>query len=259
MSNKTKVETILETQFDKSKSKNLVKYFTALTQNLEQGKWEDSLVNAGKFVEVSIKIILIHVGQNLPANEKDFKVGSSIDKIRQLGAVNLKSYGLRLQIPRACSFIYDITSNRGGRHHSNEFDPNEMDASTVSTLCSWILAELVRFCASNNLSVDEAHKLVISITERRYPVFEEIEDRIYVDGTKHRSARQCALLILYRKYPNRTDKYDLYDLVEKNGYQRSNCRKAVDSIKQYIDETYDGIVLRKRGLKEAEKILQKSV
>ena len=260
MSNKTNIETILETQFDKNASIDLVKYFNALIQDLKQSKWEESLVNAGKFVEVTIKMVLIYAGQQLPAREKDFKVSSSAEMIMRLSATDIKSDGLRLQIPRACTFIYDITSNRGGRHHSNEFNPNEMDAFTVSTLCSWILAELVRFCASNNLSIDEAHKLVNSITERRYPVFEEIGDRIYVDNTKHRSARQCALLLLYRKYPNRIDKHDLYRLLEKNGYQSSKRYKALYNIEQYIDidDDYD-ILLRKRGIEEAEKILQKSV
>ena len=261
MSSQKNIETILETKFNKGKSNDLVKYFNALIQNLEQGKWEDSLSKASKFIEVTIKMVLIYAGQQLPANEKNFQVGGCIDKIMRLSDNDISSNGLRLQIPRACRFVYDITSNRGGRHHSDEFDPNEMDASTVSTLCSWILAELVRFCASNNLSIDEAHKLVISITERRYPIFEEIGDRIYVDNTKHKSAKQCALLILYKRHPDRISQHDLHRLLKKNGYQPSNCYKAVGSIKQYIDDDiFDGgIVLRKRGLEEAEKILQKSV
>lgn len=260
MSSKTSIVKILETKFDKSKSNDLVKYFSILTQDLEQGKWEDSLVSAGKFVEITIKLLWVYAKRQLPANEKDFSAGKYAHNITQLSVNDISSNGLRLQIPRACSFIYDITSNRGGRHHSNEFDPNEMDASTISILCSWILAELVRFCASNNLSIDEARTLVNSIIERRYPTFEEIEDRIYVDKKYHKSANQCALLILYRKHPDRIQQYDLRRLLKNNGYQMPNCYKAVDSIKRYIDDDGLGsIVLRKRGIEEAEKILQKSV
>ena len=57
-------------------------------------------------------------------------------------------------------------------------------------MCSWILAELVRFCASNGLSPDEARKIVESVIERRYPIFEEIEGRIYVEKVMARPKKE---------------------------------------------------------------------
>jgi CheY-like chemotaxis protein len=47
---------------------------------------------------------------------------------------NTLSDSVRLTIPRACRFIYEIASNRGARHDADEVAANEMDANAVTAL-----------------------------------------------------------------------------------------------------------------------------
>ncbi len=255
----SKLEAILntlDTKFDKRKAATLVNYFSGSVQKLEEGDWENSLVKSGKFVEVAVKLLWTFADETLPKARK-FKASAYAQKIIDQGAIaEISSDGVRLQIPRACIFLYDITSNRGGRHDSDEFDPNEMDAFTASTLCSWILAELVRFCASNNLSPEEARKMVDSIIERRYPIFEEIDGRIYVDNDKHKSATDCALMILYKKFPERMDRKKLAEAVKRHRYGKSALK--FERLAPFIDSDGSGnILLRGTGRKKVEQILSK--
>ena len=247
---------ILEVKFDKRKSASLVNYFSSSVQKLEECDWEGSLIQAGKFVEVVVKLLWIFAGKTLP-RAKDFKASAYAQKvIDQVSATEIPSDGIRLQIPRACIFLYDITSNRGGRHDSDEFNPNEMDAITTSAICSWVLSELVRFCTSNSLSPNEARKIVESLIERRYPIFEEIEGRIYIDKNRHKSALQCALMILYMKFPKRMHRSNLFEAVERHGYTKSAMKFG--RLSPFIDSDDQGnVLLRASGRKKAEHILAK--
>lgn len=256
MSNKDSIKNILGARFDKRKVDSLIDHFCAAIQNFEEGKWEYSLVKSGKFVEVAIKLLWAFAGNPIP-RERKFRAGLYSQKIiDQTDSSVIHSDGVRLQVPRACIFLYDITSNRGGRHDSDEFDPNEMDAITASALCSWILAELVRFCASSVMSPNEAHEIVDSVIERRYPIFEEIDGRIYIDNEKYKSAPQCALMILYKKYPNRMSKNELVEAVVRHNYKKTAMK--LERLSPYIDIDRDGgILLRSNGRQKVDEMLSK--
>ena len=103
----------LKSKFDKGRSNTLVSYFAASIQKLEQGDWENSLVKSGKSVEATIKLIWTFAGKTLPRG-KSFKAGVYAQKIinGEITSTEISSDGVRLQIPRACIFLYDITSNR---------------------------------------------------------------------------------------------------------------------------------------------------
>ena len=255
MSNTNQMLNILKVRFDEDRASTFIDYFSNSIRELEQGEWENSLVQSGKFVEATIKLLWVFAGKMLPPQEKSFKVGTYAQKIvDQVSTNKIQSDGVRLQIPRACIFLYNITSNRGGRHDSDEFDPNEMDAVTVSSLCSWIFAELVRFCFSNTISPDEAKKIVESITERRYPFFEAIGERIYIDNSQHNSAIQCALMILYKKFPNRMQKSELIEAVTRHKYKKSAIKFS--RLLPFIDvDENNNILLRVTGRKKVERLL----
>ena len=254
MSAQDQVKNLLSQKFEEKRVASTIKYFLAVVQKFEEGDWENSLSKAGKFVEATVKLLWTLAGKTLP-RAKDFKAGAYAQKIiDQISTTEITSEGVRLQIPRACIFLYDITSNRGGRHDSDEFDPNEMDAITASALCSWILAELVRFCASNGLSPDEARKIIESVIERRYPIFEEIDGRIYVDNEKHKSALQCALMILYKKFPERMNRDELAEAVKRHRYGKSALK--FERLSPFIDSDNGGnMLLRATGRKKVEQIL----
>lgn len=243
----------LKSTFNYDYSKKIVGYFSRSIQKFDQGDWEHSLVQTGKFVEVVIKTIWQFSGNTMPKKEKEFKVGDYVQKIMKLPKSKIHD-GLRIQIPRACIFLYDITSNRGGRHDSNEYDPNEMNATTAVRLCSWILAEFLRFCIKKDVSPSQVHSIIQSIIKKRYPFFEEIEGRIYVEKKIYKSVNECAILILYKKYPQRLSKEELIFHITRNGHKKSSINFS--RLSPFIDKDDNGIVLRLiSGVKKAEKII----
>ena len=229
-----------------------------LGQKFEEGDWETSLTKAGKFIEAVIKLLWVFAGKELPEKQKEFKATIFAQKIiTQVTTATISDDGIRLQIPRASIFVYDITSNRGGRHDSDEVNANEMDSSTVLPVCSWILAELFRFSAKNLMSIEETKKIIDSLTERRYPIFEEIDGRIYVDSKKFKSAPECSLLILYKIYPKRISKDTLINFLKRHNFKQSAVK--FERLSSYLDiDENDNILLRATGRRKAEEILNKN-
>jgi len=257
MNSEDQIKNLLSQKFEAKRVNSVISHFVSCIQKFEEGDWETSLAKAGKFIEAVIKLLWVHAGKSLPAKQKDFKATAFAQKIiDQINTATIPDDGVRLQIPRASIFVYDIVSNRGGRHDSDEVNANEMDSSTVLPVCSWILAELFRFSAKNLINIEEAKKVIDFLTERRYPIFEEIEGRIYVDNKKFRSAPECSLLILYKIYPKRISKNTLVDLLKRHNFKQSAIK--FERLSPYIDIDGNGnILLRATGRRKAEEILNK--
>jgi hypothetical protein len=163
---------------------------------------------------------------------------------------------LRLTIPRACRFVYEIASNRGARHDADEVAANEMDANAVLALCSWVLAEMVSY-SQKGMDLDEAKGAVDGLMRRKYPFMERIDGRIYVDIAK--SAREAALLILYGIYPKRMSQESLAKQVERHGYSKANASMGVKRIRNRVDnDDHGNLRLRNLGAREAESLIEKA-
>jgi len=255
MKAETKIKEILSKKFDGKRVNTAVNYFISSTQKFEEGDWEGSLGKAGKFIEAIIKLLWVYSGNSLPLKEKDFKATVFSQKIIDgVSSSAIPDDSVRLQIPRASIFAYGITSNRGGRHDSDEFNANEMDSLSVLSACSWILSELFRFSAKGLIGVNEAKEVVDSLIERKYPYFEEIDGRIYVDGKKFKSATECGLLILYKAYPRRIKKEVFVNLIKNHQFKTTAIK--IDRMAPYIDvNESEGILLRATGRRRAEEIL----
>jgi len=252
------IKNLLGQKFEAKRVNSVVGHYISCIQKFEEGDWETSLTKAGKFIEAVIKLLWVFAGKELPEKQKEFKATIFAQKIiTQVTTAIISDDGIRLQIPRASIFVYDITSNRGGRHDSDEVNANEMDSSTVLPVCSWILAELFRFSAKNLMSIEETKKIIDSLTERRYPIFEEIDGRIYVDSKKFKSAPECSLLILYKIYPKRISKDTLINFLKRHNFKQSAVK--FERLSSYLDiDENDNILLRATGRRKAEEILNKN-
>lgn len=251
------IENLLKQKFDAKRVSTIIRYFISCTQKFEQGDWENSLLKAGKFIEAVVKLLWVYGGKSLPDKQKNFKAGLYAQKIiDQIDTQTIPEDGVRLGIPRSSIFAYDIASNRGGRHDSEEVSANEMDASTVLPVCSWILAELVRFATKGSLDIAEAKKVIDSLVERKFPIFEEIEGRIYVDHRKYKSAPECSLLILYKGYPKRISKEKLIEFTKRHNFKQSAIK--LERLSAFVDVDENGnVLLRATGRRKVEEILSK--
>ena len=231
----------------------VVKHYHEMMGELQKAHWESATVKAGKFVEAVLKCLWEHCGNSVPP-DKQFKADLIINGLAQNSPAGTHD-SIRLTIPRACRFVYEVASNRGARHDSSELDPNVMDANGVSSTCSWILAELVRYSQKGLVSPPRASALVSKLTEKRYPLFEEIDGRLYFADTKL-GARKIALLLLAYRYPQRIGEEELVLSVMRHGETRGNARTGVTRLAPVVDDDGAGnLKLRSPGLQEAEGLL----
>ena len=138
------IDELLKDAFAAKHADAAVMHFRTMVSDYQKSEWADAAAKGGKFVEAVIKAAWVRAGETVPAG-KDFKVGVLIDRLQQKPATAGIPDTIKLTIPRACRFAYEIASNRGARHDADEIDANEMDADAIVAVCSWILSEMVRF------------------------------------------------------------------------------------------------------------------
>jgi hypothetical protein len=229
-----------------------VGHFQKMVTDYLKSDWADASSKAGKFIEAVMKALWVHACELVPKG-KLFSVGGIIDGLQQKPAVAGIPDTVKLTIPRACRFAYEIASNRGARHDADEIDANEMDASTVVSLCSWILSEMVRF-SQKGLDPAEAQKIVEGLMRRKFPLSEEIDGRIYTQIGE--SAPDVALGILHAIYPKRMAKEELIKSLMRHTYSSNNANVAIVRIKKYVDiDAEDRFRLRNTGLQRADSLL----
>jgi hypothetical protein len=246
------MQALLATKFPAKRIAPLIKHFQESASEAQLSNWEGSLVKGGKFVEAVLKLLWEHVGKVVP-KAKDFKAGYVITELEKLPAAQADDT-IRVTIPRACRFIYEIASNRGARHDPDEVNPNQMDSNAVSSLVSWVLAELVRFSQKGVVDLDEASKLVAGLSQKKYPVVEEVNGRVYfhLNGL---SAREVGLLILWHAHPKYVNRKELIEGIKRHGSTEANAKTAIARLKVADDDGRGSLLLLRPGIDEAENLL----
>ena len=134
---------------------------------------------------------------------------------------------IRLHIPRALRLIYDIRNNRDAAHLADDIDPNVQDATLVSTVADWVLAELLRLF--HNVPPEEAQQIVVSLVTRSAPVIQDFDGFLKVlDPTLGAGDRVLALLY------QRGDEGATYEELEAWSHPRSlpNLRRTLTRLEQ---------------------------
>lgn len=242
---------MLKDKFEAKYADAAVRHLGRMAEDFQQREWDDANAKAGKFVEAVLKALWREAGEVVPKGKK-FKAGIILDQIESKVAL---PDSLRLTIPRACRFVYEVASNRGARHDADEIEANEMDATAVIAMCSWILAEMISY-SQKGLDLDKAKAVADSVMKRKYPFIEEIDGRVYVDIAN--SAREAAVLILWHKYPKRIWEEDLYDLLLRHKYKKANASQAIKRIQKIVDNDGGNLRIRALGIREAEELIEKA-
>jgi hypothetical protein len=249
------VNELLKDAFEAKHVDAAVKHFQKMVADYQTADWADASAKAGKFIEAVMKALCVRSGQVVPKG-KDFSVGATIDNLQRMPAAAGVPDTIKLTIPRACRFAYEIASNRGARHDADEIDANEMDASTVVSLCSWILSEMVRF-SQKGLDLAEATKIVEGLMRRKFPLSEEIGGRIYTQIGD--SAPGVALGVLFTIYPKRMPKDELAKTLLRHEFNEKNANMALVRIKKYVDSDERGrVCLRNTGLQKVHELIEEA-
>jgi hypothetical protein len=177
----------------------LIDSYREIVRNFVERRWEPSELRGGKFAEVVHSIINGAVNGSFPPRAT--KPKNMADACRALegkpavpNLVGDKS--LRVFIPRALVFLYDIRNQRGVGHVGGDVDANAMDASAVVAMASWVMAELVRIF--HQVSTKAAQDTVEALVERKTPLIWEVDaegtKRVLVPGMK---TKDQVLLLLH--------------------------------------------------------------
>lgn len=247
------VKNILYNIFSKKHIEAALKHFRFGIKKYQEADWETSVLKMGKFVEAIVKSLYIYCGRTLPRSRK-FKVGNIVRELEQVSSQYDDT--IRLLIPRACVFIYDIASNRGARHDPDEINPNKMDATVVAPIASWIIAELIRFASAGSSTPKVTMNLVDGLIEKKFPYFEEIGNRLYIN-IEELSAQKTGLLLLFFRYPRRIVRKDLIDFIIRHGHSKKAAMMAASRLEKLVDDKNNSWKLRGIGRKKAAEILCK--
>lgn len=247
-----KVAAILGRKFDTRHVGALLKHFLTATEKFAIDDWDGVATNAGKFVEAVAKSLMVSCGKPIGPARK-FKAGN---ELRQLESVGTAPDTLRIVLPKACLFIYEIANNRGGRHDADEIESNVIDSNVIVQTMSWVLAEMVRFAAPS-ADVHAANAIISELSEKRFPYLESIGGRPYVN-IPGLSAREVALLLLYFSYPSRMSRLELIKQVSRHGTTKHAAEVAVHRLRSFVDDSNNDWQLRGLGRQAAETILKKS-
>jgi hypothetical protein len=233
--------------------KAALKHFQDSVNEFQQGKWETAIAKCGKCIEAALKALYVHIGQTVP-RPRLFKVDKVIQALEQT-AQGSHHDSIRLSIPRACRFGYDIASNRGARHDPDEVDPNYMDATVLTNLCGWMLAEMVRFSQKGAVEPDRAREMVNRLIAPRYPLIENVDGRVYFHGAD-KTARDVALVLLLLAYPGRVNRQDVVDAIQRHAFTQNAARIALTRLKALVDDDGNGnLRLLAPGRQEAEALI----
>jgi hypothetical protein len=190
----------------------LIEEYNSIMQNYMERRWLPSELSGGKFCEIVYSII-DGMGENsYPAAPS--KPRNMVDACRALENHSNLPRSLRILVPRILPSLYEIRNNRGVGHVGGDVDPNYMDSNAVSSICSWIMAELIR--VTHSVSTEEAQKLVDTLVELRTPIVWEgngvkrildpemsIKDQILVLTVSHVGELPVDTLMKWIDYTNR--------------------------------------------------------
>jgi hypothetical protein len=176
----------------------LLATYREIAQNFLEHRWEPSELNGGKFCEVVFAIISGALSSSYPAapsKPRDMKAACLALEQQSTNAARLGDRSLRILIPRMLMPLYEIRNNRGVGHAGGEVSPNQMDAITVYSMASWILAELIRIFHS--VSIGEAQATVDALVERKLPLVWQLDDISRVLDPTLKASDQT-LVLLYQ-------------------------------------------------------------
>ncbi|MGD2179818.1 hypothetical protein [Lusitaniella coriacea] len=245
---RTKLEAALSTKLPKDILITLLDEYQKIKQQFFLRKFQPTELNAARFSECTLRLIEFLDTGNYTAFGTSLNTQKIISRVEKNTSL---PEGIRFFIPRLTRVLLDIRNKRDVAHVGGEVSPNYSDSLLVSHSADWILVELIRNYHTN--SIDEARKIVESITETKVPVIAEVDDFVRIQNTKLKTDEKT-LLILYYKQPDKVSDADLRKWIRyKNSSRyRTEILKMLDNA-ALIHYENSFCTLLPKGIKYVEK------
>lgn len=164
-------------------------------KNLCLGGLRLSEVEGGRFCEAAFRLLeQIAQGSFTPLGTQ-LNTDKTIQKLENLPKGS-HSDAVRIHIPRALRLVYDIRNKRDAAHLGDGIDPNLQDATLVTSVLDWVLAEFIRLY--HNVTADVAQQLVSDIVTRAVPVVQDFNGFLKILKPNLAVSDHC-LVLLYQR------------------------------------------------------------
>ncbi len=242
------IESGLKKSFDVKLVDELLAAYNETKRNFYLGGLRLSAVEGGRFCEAAFRMLEQAMSGSFTPIGKQIRSDKIILELAQAGQL---SESIRIHIPRALRMVYDIRNKRNAAHLADGINPNEQDATFVSSTLDWILAEFVRLY--HGVSSDEAQRIINNLVARRAPAVEDFEGFQKILRTDLEVSDRV-LLLLYERGAERAAFEQLSSWVHKK--MRKNLRRALDQLehdKAFIHSFKDLFQITKSGIHEVER------
>lgn len=183
-----KIIDILAPPLDVKICEKMIDYYERAKEYEFKREYASSITNYGKYLELVAKALYKHITND----NNDYGCGDLTKKIVNSGTPN---DNIRLHITRAIDAAYGIRNGRDAAHSTIKMDTNQYDCAYVSSICDWVLGELmVELGNSNRESVSF---ILDSIITRKIPFLYEDSDGKQILLTNELTAGEEALVKIY--------------------------------------------------------------
>lgn len=146
--------------------KPLISEYESIAQSFLEMRWLPSELSGGRFSEIVYTILDGYAKNSYASSPR--KPRNFVQACRGLENNAHVPRSFQILVPRMLPALYEVRNNRSVGHVGGDVDPNHMDSFVVLSLCSWIMAELVR--VFHGVSVADAQKVVDALVEMRIPL-----------------------------------------------------------------------------------------
>lgn len=236
---------ILTPPFDKKVCEKMVDYYEKGKEYEFKKEYDSSITNFGKFLELVAKAVYKYT----TGDDMDYPCGTLTIKITNSKTLN---DNLRLHIPRAIDAAYGIRNGRDAAHSTIKMDTSAYDCAYVSSVCDWILGELLVELGNSDRSA--VLQILESIVSRKVPfLFKDADGKQIILSTSLTAGEEALVKIYSLRKP-----LSQYEILVGSNQSRDNLRhqlrrmevkKLVSKLK---DKTYE---LTPTGTIEATKII----
>ena len=193
------VQQITKEGIDKTIVERLIEEYKEINKQNLVGDVEKAVLHSGKFSELALALVK-SCFTNTPIDLNKIYFGSLLKEISTYSRANPQEDILALAIPKVAESIYTIR-NKKDVAHVKTLDPDVFDISYCVSACSWILAQLISIFYTKD--INEANRIIISVSEKKIPLIEEFEDKTILVLRKDMPLTHEILTVLYHYYPAR--------------------------------------------------------
>jgi hypothetical protein len=214
----------LAAAYDGTLVDELLQAYSEAKRNYYLGGLRLSAVEGGRFCEAALRMLQQRTSGSFQPLGKTLDTEKLIRDLSNLPSTAAPD-SVRLHIPRALRVVYDIRTKRDAAHLVDDIDPNLQDATLVTGILDWVLAEFVRL--HHTVTPNGAQRIVEDLVTRHVPVIQEFSGFLKVLNPRL-VASDHLLVLLYQRGMDGALYADLDNWARPK--MRSNLRRTLKQL-----------------------------